>query len=512
MGRRKAEVSRARRRQLIQEARWIATLGRTREWTVEQIQDEILRRFGGEVFPAEARMHANGWGVSFVREALQALATQEGLDASGLQDADVLRWLRGEVYPRDSLDRLCRLFACHQARLGWPVIGNADPIDHTPTQGPAEQSSGPAAQAALPAPLIGDPPADDQLDDIGASDGERALLAQVAAILGVAGGPDMRSVVGQHVHTGPLDRLSLAVRRPTRVDKVTVDRLERVTAIHRELYHSLSSYELVDEVTGHLHAVTRLLHGTQQGVLRRRLAAIAGETAGHAAWLSHDLDDRRAAEQHYATAAIATREAGDPALDAYIRGFRSQVRGSDGAVADALALARGASASAARSGTATVRSWLATLEAQALAAMGDAEGCLKTLNRAEVAIEQTRPEEDPAWMYRFDRIRFAAVAGCCYRRLGELATAECMLGEALAALEPWCTRRRAEVLLELAYVKADQRDIDRAGWLAAESLTAALEARSVAGVDRVRRFRNAYERWRDTEAMKALDQRLAECL
>jgi len=224
MGRRKAEVSRARRRQLIQEARWIATLGRTREWTVEQIQDEILRRFGGEVFPAEARMHANGWGVSFVREALQALATQEGLDASGLQDADVLRWLRGEVYPRDSLDRLCRLFACHQARLGWPVIGNADPIDHTPTQGPAE------------------------------------------------------------------------------------------------------------------------------------------------------------------------------------------------------------------------------------------------------------------------------------------------LGEALAALEPWCTRRRAEVLLELAYVKADQRDIDRAGWLAAESLTAALEARSVAGVDRVRRFRNAYERWRDTEAMKALDQRLAECL
>jgi hypothetical protein len=34
----------------------------------------------------------------------------------------------------------------------------------------------------------------------------------------------------------------------------------------------------------------------------------------------------------------------------------------------------------------------------------------------------------------------------------------------------------------------------------------------VAGVDRVRRFRNAYERWRDTEAMKALDQRLAECL
>jgi len=416
MGRRKAQVSRARRQQLTQEARWIATLGRTRGWTVDQIQDEILRRFSGEVFQAEARMHANGWGVSFVREALQALAAQEGLDASGLQDTDVLRWLRGEVYPRDSLERLCRLFACHQARLGWPVIGNADPIDHTPTQGPAGQPSGPAAQAVPPAPRIGDPPADDRHHDNGATDGERALLAQVAAILGVAGGPDM-GMVGPHAHTGPVDRLSLAVRHPTRVDTVTVDRLERVTAIHRELYHSLSSYELVDEVTGHLHAVTRLLHGTQQPTLRRRLAA-----------------------------------------------------------------------------------------------MGDTKTCLRTLDRAEVAIGQTRPEEDPAWMYRFDRIRFAAVAGCCYRRLGELATAERMLGDALAALEPWCTRRRAEVLLELAYVKADQRDIDRAGRLAAESLAAALEAGSVAGVDRVRRFRNAYERWRDAKAMKALDQRLAECL
>ncbi len=208
----------------------------------------------------------------------------------------------------------------------------------------------------------------------------------------------------------------------------------------------------------------------------------------------------------------AALEVGGPALDAYIRGFRSQVRDSDGAVADALALARGASRSAARSGTATVRSWLATVEAQALAAMGDAKACLRTLDRAEVAIGQTRPEEDPAWMYRFDRIRFAAVAGCCYRRLGELATAERMLGDALAALGPWCTRRRAEVLLELAYVKADQRDIDRAGGLAAESLAAALEAGSVAGVDRVRRFRNADERWRDAKAMKALDQRLAECL
>jgi transcriptional regulator with XRE-family HTH domain len=113
----------------------------------------------------------------------------------------------------------------------------------------------------------------------------REFMRQVTALVGTAtmeaflevGGPDA------------LDRFSLAVGRPTRVDRATVQHLETVTATHRELYHRLSSFELVDAVTGHLRAAIRLLRGAQQRALRRRLAAIAGETAGHAAWLFHDL-------------------------------------------------------------------------------------------------------------------------------------------------------------------------------------------------------------------------------
>jgi transcriptional regulator with XRE-family HTH domain len=140
----------------------------------------------------------------------------------------------------------------------------------------------------------------------------REFMGQVTALVGTAtmeafldiGGPDA------------LDRYSLAVRHPTRVDRATVQRLETVTATHRELYHHLSSLELVDPVTGHLRGVTRLLRGAQHRVLRRRLAAVAGETAGHAAWLFHDLGDHKQTERYYADAAIATRKAGDPALDA----------------------------------------------------------------------------------------------------------------------------------------------------------------------------------------------------
>src|SRR5215207_1243104 len=110
----------------------------------------------------------------------------------------------------------------------------------------------------------------------------REFMRQVTALVGTA---TMEAVLDLG---GPeeLDRFSLAVGRPTRVDRATVQHLETVTATHRELYHQLSSLELVDPVTGHLRGVTRLLRGAQHRLLRRRLAAIAGETAGHAAGCS----------------------------------------------------------------------------------------------------------------------------------------------------------------------------------------------------------------------------------
>jgi hypothetical protein len=99
-------ISRSRRQQVAQEARRIWGLAQVRGRTVDEVQEELLRSFPGEIGAGEARMFAHGWTVGVVREGLQALAAEDGLDLSGLQDADVWRWLRGEVYPRESLTRL----------------------------------------------------------------------------------------------------------------------------------------------------------------------------------------------------------------------------------------------------------------------------------------------------------------------------------------------------------------------------------------------------------------------
>jgi transcriptional regulator with XRE-family HTH domain len=336
----------------------------------------------------------------------------------------------------------------------------------------------------------------------------REFMRQVTALVGTATMEAVLDIGGPE----ELDRFSLAVGHPTRVDRATVQHLETVTATHRELYHHLSSLELVDAVTGHLRGVIRLLRGAQHRVLRRRLAAVAGETAGHAAWLFHDLGDQKLTERYYADAAIAIRKAGDPALDAYVSGFKSLVRASDGEPKAALALARVSRQVAARSATATTRAWLAGLEAQALAGLHDNKGCFVALRQAETAIGQARPEEDPPWMYSFDEGRLAALAGTCYRQLGKLTAAERTLQEALVALDPSCTRRRSEALLELALVQLEKEDIDEACRFATQSYAAAVEAGSVLGQRRVGAFRSRLDRWSDAEAVRTLDEQLAGLL
>jgi hypothetical protein len=81
----------------------------------------------------------------------------------------------------------------------------------------------------------------------------------------------------------------------------------------------------------------------------------------------------------------------------------------------------------------------------------------------------------------------------------------------LAALDASCTRRRSEVLLELALAQLEE-EIDEACRFAGESYEAAMAAGSVVGQRRVRAFRSRLDRWSDAEAVRNLDEQLAGLL
>ena len=291
-----------------------------------------------------------------------------------------------------------------------------------------------------------------------------------------------------------------------------VERLELVTAIHRELYHGSSPSELIGAVRGHLSAVILALRNTERPGLRCRLASIAAETAGHVAWLCHELNDDGSAARYYTISAMAIRQADNPGLDAYVQGFKSQVWRRRGEFEQARVFAEDASRRAVRSGSATLRSWLWALRGEALADLGDGTGCIAALKQAEAAIGRARPEEDPPWMDAFDPGRFAAVAGSCYRKLGQVEAAEELLRLAMTQLDPSGVRRRGTVMLELALVQVDKGDLERACRLAGEALQVLSGIGSLAGIHQVVQFRSLVDSRGGTPALDDLDEQFAALL
>jgi len=417
---------------------------------------------------------AKGWKASKLAAVL------------GVSETTVSRWENGHQKPSGfHCERVCEILKLS------PSVLETDRADH-------------------PAPQVRVSHLEQLLGEWGVSVGNRReFLKQLAGAVGIAAlAPLLELSDGE-----PLHRLSRIMKRPGDVDSATINHLEIVTAAQRELYHGLTSEELIQAVTGHLRLAKILLHDTQRQEFRRRLAAIVTETAGHAAWLSYDLNDRRSGEHYYVLAGVASREAGDSALGAYLQGFKSIIRAADGRTRDALALVEEASEAAEPKATDTIVAWLAGLQAQALATLGENKSCYQALTRAQAAMDRTGTGEDPPWMFHFDAGRLQVVAGSCYRRLGKTRAAERALSGAITSLSAGCdssgcTRRRSEILVELGWVAVQRQDIDEACRLAGESLRAALQASSMMGLKRVRELRAAMDPWQRTRAVAELDEQL----
>jgi tetratricopeptide (TPR) repeat protein len=113
-----------------------------------------------------------------------------------------------------------------------------------------------------------------------------------------------------------------------------------------------------------------------------------------------------------------------------------------------------------RSGDAglSTRHWVAAVQAETYAGLGDLASCEHALEEAERVRDLTWPAHNGGWL-RFDGARLAEERGTCYVTLGRVDAAEQALTQALRqTLSP---RRRASVLADLAVMGIQRRDRDR---------------------------------------------------
>jgi hypothetical protein len=180
----------------------------------------------------------------------------------------------------------------------------------------------------------------------------------------------------------------------------------------------------------------RLLRGRFTEAVGSALFSSVAEATLLAAWMSYDSAPASALAQRYFIQALALAQAGgDRLLGASILDAMSHQATFTGRFGEAASLARAARTGTAGIATPTLTAHFHTMEARALARLGDARGCDRSLAEAVREFERRRPDTDPAWIRYFDESELAAEFGHCMRDLGRASDAAEYASRSVATAE-----------------------------------------------------------------------------
>lgn len=256
------------------------------------------------------------------------------------------------------------------------------------------------------------------------------------------------------------DRLDFARARPAGIDGATLDEYAALNA-HLWQVFSLSQTKATTfpVVRSHLETLTTALHQSQRSAVYERLCAMAGDLFQLAGEICFDDNRYTDAAYCYSLAATASREASAfdlwacaMARHAFIGVYEGQFDKSAPMLELAAGLARLGDPSL------STRHWIAVVQAETFAGLGELDACERALSVAERVHELDGPVHNGGWL-RFDGSRLLEERGTCYAQLGRPDLAEAVLVTTLE--QTLSVRRRGAVLVDLATVGAQRCDVDQ---------------------------------------------------
>jgi transcriptional regulator with XRE-family HTH domain len=239
-------------------------------------------------------------------------------------------------------------------------------------------------------------------------------------------------------------------------------------ATYRRLEHRVPSRLLIGPAMAHLSIIRQLRARTQSGRGGRRLAIMTSESAGLAAWLYVDLDDRASARRNYRLAVKEAQATGHPLLPAYMQASFGHFAVTSGDPTQGLQLVTEARHNLPRSAPLMAHVWLDAIEAVALAHYTD-QRALTVLDSAQRRLAKASNDEPVwPWLFRFDLPKLAGFRATAEAKLGRWKAAEASLS--LAATARRSEKQRAVSDIELARVLAAGREVERACAIAVAAL------------------------------------------
>ncbi|HEY8984509.1 MAG TPA: helix-turn-helix transcriptional regulator [Streptomyces sp.] len=237
-------------------------------------------------------------------------------------------------------------------------------------------------------------------------------------------------------------------------------------------------------VVGQLRHVVGLLKENRPPSIQNGLYGIAAELARLTGWTYFDARQYSQARTYFTEALNLAKEIDDRQFMANVLACMSLQATYQDKPTDSLAFVTAAQDQAHSSlgTTPRVLSMLSMREAFAHATLGNRDATHRAIGEAHRHFERIRRgDADPSWVTYFDEPKLIVDTGIAHGQLGEAATAEPLIADALRREVETNQRGRAFHAFWLARTQLDQGKLDQA----CHTATQALESASVVSSERV---------------------------
>ncbi|MHA5051576.1 hypothetical protein [Streptomyces sp. SD15] len=268
-------------------------------------------------------------------------------------------------------------------------------------------------------------------------------------------------------------------------------------------------------VVGQLRYVVGLLKESRPAPIQQELYAVAAELARLTGWTHFDARQYSQARTYFAEALQLAKRIDDRQFTANVLACMSLQATYQDRPGDALAYVNAAQdeAHAADGTTPRVLSMLSMREAFAHAALGNRTATHASITEAHRHFERIQPiDPDPAWVSYFDEPKLLVDTGIAHGRLGEAATAEPLIADALRRESGTNKRGRAFHAFWLARTQLQRGKLDQACGTATEALEQASAVASQRVIGHLREFYDQLGPYRREPVAAAFEARLRELL
>lgn len=283
-----------------------------------------------------------------------------------------------------------------------------------------------------------------------------------------------------------------------------LEELETITASYWRL-RANTSLGLLGNISEHFRTIVSLLQQSLLSKAAQRLCSLSGETAQLLGQTLFDLREYTLAWSYYLFSIKAAQTASNH--DLWAAGIGRMI----------LLLIYWDHPQKALSFLQEVRQlqiqntrvvcWLAAVEAEVHAYLGDAQSCDAALKTAK-EILQNQPLEEDRYATGLSASRLAGYEGACFVRLHQPDRALPALQQAFSLLDPQAIRRQSTLLTDMGIAYVQQGNVQKACQLAVQALSITKQTKSRAVLERVRTLHTELEAWKETSEVQDLEKHL----